>query len=127
MANKTFAQFGLKDEILQAIELLHYKQPTPVQTMLIEAMLAGKDVAVQAQTGSGKTAAFAIPICDMLDWNENRPQALILAPTRELALQIKEDVFNVGRFKRIKVSAIFGKSPYNACRGGNPGTRDGPP
>jgi ATP-dependent RNA helicase DeaD len=114
MANKTFAQFGLKEEILQAIELLHYKQPTPVQTMLIEAMLAGKDVAVQAQTGSGKTAAFAIPICDMLDWNENRPQALILAPTRELALQIKEDVFNVGRFKRIKVSAIFGKSPYKA-------------
>ena len=114
MTQKSFTQFGLQAEILQAIDLLHYKQPTQVQSMLIDAMLHGKDVAVQSQTGSGKTAAFAIPICEMLDWNENRPQALILAPTRELALQIKEDVFNIGRFKRVKVAVVFGKSPITA-------------
>ncbi len=114
MTIKTFAQFGLQEEILQAIDLLHYKQPTQVQSMLIDAMLHGKDVAVQSQTGSGKTAAFAIPICEMLDWNENRPQALILAPTRELAIQIKEDVFNIGRFKRVKVAVVYGKSPITA-------------
>jgi len=114
MTIKNFTQFELSDELLQSIELLHYKQPTQVQAMLIDAMLHGKDVAVQSQTGSGKTAAFAIPICEMLDWNENRPQALILAPTRELALQIKEDVFNIGRFKRVKVAVVFGKSPITA-------------
>ena len=89
MNETTFARFGLQEEITKAIDLLHYKHPTPVQTMLIEAMLQHKDVVVQSQTGSGKTAAFAIPICEMLDWNENKPQALILTPTRELALQVK--------------------------------------
>jgi superfamily II DNA/RNA helicase len=69
---------------------------------------------VKAQTGSGKTAAYGIPICEMIDWLENKPQALILTPTRELAVQVKEDITNIGRFKRIKATAIYGKSPFNA-------------
>lgn len=113
MNETTFARFGLQEEITKAIDLLHYKHPTPVQTMLIEAMLQHKDVVVQSQTGSGKTAAFAIPICEMLEWNENKPQALILTPTRELALQVKEDVFHIGRFKRVKVAVLIGQTPFS--------------
>lgn len=76
-------------------------------------MLAGHDIIVQSQTGSGKTAAYAIPLCEQLDWEENKPQALILVPTRELVMQVKEDIFNIGRFKRIKVEGLFGKMSYD--------------
>ncbi|MDM8128059.1 DEAD/DEAH box helicase, partial [Paraclostridium benzoelyticum] len=75
--------------------------------------LENKDVLVKSQTGSGKTATFAIPLCELVDWDENKPQALILTPTRELAIQVKEDVFNIGRFKRIKVPALYGKSSFS--------------
>ncbi len=69
-----------------------------------------KDLVVKSQTGGGKTAAFGIPICELAEWEENKPQALILTPTRELAAQIKEDITNIGRFKRIKATAVFGKA-----------------
>jgi ATP-dependent RNA helicase DeaD len=108
----TFESFGLSEQIQRSIELLGYHQPTEVQSVLIESMIEGNDVVIQSQTGSGKTAAFAIPICDNIDFDLNKPQALIIAPTRELALQIKEDVFHIGRFKRVKVSVLFGKFPY---------------
>ncbi|PKM64248.1 MAG: RNA helicase [Firmicutes bacterium HGW-Firmicutes-20] len=108
----TFESFGLSEQIQRSIELLGYHQPTEVQSVLIESMIEGNDVVIQSQTGSGKTAAFAIPICDNIDFDQNIPQALIIAPTRELALQIKEDVFHIGRFKRVKVSVLFGKFPY---------------
>ena len=108
----TFESFGLSEQIQRSIELLGYQQPTEVQSVLIESMIEGNDVVIQSQTGSGKTAAFAIPICDNIDFDQNKPQALIIAPTRELALQIKEDVFHIGRFKRVKVSVLFGKFPY---------------
>jgi ATP-dependent RNA helicase DeaD len=108
----TFESFGLSEQIQRSIELLGYHQPTEVQSVLIESMIEGNDVVIQSQTGSGKTAAFAIPICDNIDFDQNKPQALIIAPTRELALQIKEDVFHIGRFKRVKVSVLFGKFPY---------------
>lgn len=80
--------------------------------MVIPAVLERKDIIVKSQTGSGKTAAFAIPICQLIDWDENKPQALVITPTRELAIQVKEDIFNIGRFKRLKVSAIYGKAPF---------------
>ena len=67
---------------------------------------------MKSQTGSGKTASFGIPICELIDWKENKPQALILTPTRELAVQVKEDIINIGRFKRIKATAVFGKQPF---------------
>lgn len=67
---------------------------------------------MESQTGSGKTLAFGIPLCEQADWEENKPQALILVPTRELALQVKEDIMNIGRLKRIKATAVFGKSSF---------------
>ena len=63
---------------------------------------------MKSQTGSGKTASFGIPLCEMVEWEENKPQALVLTPTRELAVQVKEDITNIGRFKRIKVRQFMG-------------------
>jgi superfamily II DNA/RNA helicase len=111
MTKTNFENYNLDKSILQALGLLGYNQPTEVQDAIIPLMKDNKDIIVKSQTGSGKTAAFAIPICDMIDWEENKPQALVITPTRELALQVKEDVFNIGRMKRIKACAVFGKSP----------------
>ena len=111
MKKSSFKDYKLSDELLKALSLLSYNEPTLVQEKVIPAMIEGKDIIVKSQTGSGKTAAFGIPICDRIDWDENKPQALVLTPTRELAIQVKEDLFNIGRFKRMKISAVFGKSP----------------
>lgn len=74
--------------------------------------LEKQDIIVESQTGSGKTVAFGVPLCEQADWEENSPQALILVPTRELALQVKDDIMDIGRLKRIKVTAVFGKSSF---------------
>jgi len=108
----TFQDYNLSKEITRALDGLGYSSPTEVQEKVIPAALAKNDLVVKSQTGSGKTAAFGIPICEMVDWDENKPQALILTPTRELADQVKEDITNIGRFKRIKAAAVYGKSPY---------------
>lgn len=110
--NSAFSDYKLRSEIIKAINMLNYKSPTKVQERVIPAVLEQKDIIVKSQTGSGKTAAFAIPICELVEWDENKPQALVITPTRELAIQVKEDIFNIGRFKRLKVSAIYGKSPF---------------
>jgi len=109
MSDKSFNKYPLCNEITKALNLLNYKELTPVQELVIPRVLERIDVRVKAATGSGKTAAFGIPICENVDWLKNKPQALILVPTRELALQVAEEIRNIGRFKRIKVSAIFGK------------------
>ncbi len=108
----SFRAYVIDEKIVKALELLGYKEPTKVQKELIPVLLSGKDSIVKSRTGSGKTAAFAIPLCERIDWEENRPQALVLTPTRELAIQVKEEIFNVGRFKRLKVAALYGKSSY---------------
>lgn len=79
---------------------------------MIKEALLNKDLIVKAQTGSGKTAAFGIPLCEKIDWEENAPQVLVLAPTRELAIQIKDDFINIGRYKRIKAVALVGKESF---------------
>ncbi len=112
MIKANFNDYQLSSELLKAISMLNFKNPTKVQQQVIPAVLEQKDIIVKSQTGSGKTAAYAIPICELVDWNENKPQALVIAPTRELAIQVKEDIFNIGRFKRLKVSAIYGKAPF---------------
>ncbi|HEY5583264.1 MAG TPA: DEAD/DEAH box helicase [Ruminiclostridium sp.] len=112
MTKANFNDYQLSSELLKAISMLNFKNPTKVQEQVIPAVLDQKDIIVKSQTGSGKTAAFAIPICQLVDWEENRPQALVLTPTRELAIQVKEDIFNIARFKRLKVAAIYGKSPF---------------
>ncbi|REE68014.1 ATP-dependent RNA helicase DbpA [Paenibacillus taihuensis] len=107
-----FESYPLSEEIVRALDSLGYTEPTPVQREVIPQVLAQRDMTVRSQTGSGKTAAFGIPICELVAWEENKPQALILTPTRELAGQIKEDMINIGRFKRIKAVAIYGKQPF---------------
>ncbi|MEH7386197.1 DEAD/DEAH box helicase [Bacillus sp. JJ1521] len=112
MLMTSFDKFNLSDEIVKALSGLRYKTPTEIQAKVIPVALKKKDIVGKSQTGSGKTAAFAIPICELVEWEENKPQALILTPTRELAAQVKDDVINIGRFKRIKATAIFGKQSY---------------
>lgn len=114
MLEVLFDDFNLSKEIKKAVNLLGYTMPTKVQREVIPYGLQNKDLLVQSQTGSGKTAAFAIPICENIDWLENKPQALILTPTRELAIQVKEDFFHIGRLKRIKVSVLYGRASFDA-------------
>lgn len=112
MNKHTFETFGISPEIIKALTSLRYFSPTAVQKEVIPLAMDKQDIIVESQTGSGKTVAFGIPLCEQADWEENKPQALILVPTRELALQIKDEIMNVGRLKRIKVTAVFGKSPF---------------
>ncbi len=107
-----FDDFHLSEEIGRALSSLNYKTPTEIQAEVIPLALQEKDIVGKSQTGSGKTAAYAIPICESITWVENKPQALILTPTRELAAQVKEDVTNIGRFKRVKATAIYGKQSF---------------
>jgi ATP-dependent RNA helicase DeaD len=112
MSDKHFKDYKLSEEIVRALDSLDYENPTEVQSEVIPIALTKKDLVVKSQTGSGKTAAYGIPLCEMIDWTENKPQALILTPTRELAVQVNEDITNIGRFKRIKATAIYGKQPF---------------
>lgn len=109
---RNFSDYNLSEETVRALKGLNYKIPTEVQSKVIPKFLEKKDLVVKSQTGSGKTAAFGIPICEMVEWEENKPQALILTPTRELAVQVKDDITNIGRFKRIKAAAVFGKQSF---------------
>ena len=112
MNKKSFTNYALSKEIVRALTGLGYENPTEVQGEVIPVALKKKDLVVKSQTGSGKTASFGIPLCEMVEWEENKPQALVLTPTRELAVQVKEDITNIGRFKRIKAAAVYGKSPF---------------
>lgn len=106
-----FNNFNLSKDILKALEQLGYKNPSEVQEKVIPFILGNKDVIVKSQTGSGKTASFAIPICENIQLEERKPQVLVLTPTRELAIQIKQDFSSIGLFKRINCIAVFGKEP----------------
>ena len=85
-----FSDLGLSDQILQAVKAIGYEQPSPIQAAAIPALLAGEDILGTAQTGTGKTAAFALPLLSRLDPKQTKPQILVLAPTRELAIQVAE-------------------------------------
>ena len=100
---------GLSEEIQQALTSLGYAELTEVQQAVIPAVLAKQDLIVSAPTGSGKTAAYAIPICEKIVLNLRRPQALVLVPTRELTQQVKQTFSQIGRFKKIRCAAILGK------------------
>ncbi|WP_125153531.1 DEAD/DEAH box helicase [Clostridium rectalis] len=113
MSKLNFEHFKLSNEILKSLKGLGYINPSKVQEEVIPFVLENKDVIVKSQTGSGKTAAFGIPVCEKIDVEEKKPQVLILTPTRELAVQIKEDIFKIGRFKKIRCAAVFGKQPMN--------------
>jgi ATP-dependent RNA helicase DeaD len=112
-----FASLHLRAELVQAITELGYAEPTPIQSGMIPLMLTGVDVVGQAQTGTGKTAAFALPILNNFARQKN-PQALILAPTRELALQVADSMIEYGRHLNVRVLAVYGGQPYGPQIGG---------
>ncbi|MBA2596923.1 MAG: DEAD/DEAH box helicase [Chloroflexia bacterium] len=107
-----FEQLGLNSALLKSIKDVGYEAPTPIQIETIPLLLAGSDVIAQAQTGSGKTAAFGLPIIEAIDPKQRAVQALILAPTRELAIQVAEALHKYGRHKDVETLPIYGGQPY---------------
>jgi len=103
-----FSELGLNDELLKAIKRSGFEEATPIQEQTIPLALAGKDVIGQAQTGTGKTAAFALPILQNLDKHSKTIQALIIEPTRELAIQTQEELFRLGRDEKARVQVVYG-------------------
>ena len=112
-----FNSLNLRAEIVQAITELGYAEPTAIQMGIIPLMLTGADVIGQAQTGTGKTAAFALPILNNFTPQKN-PQALILAPTRELALQVADSMIEYGKHINVRVLAVYGGQSYGPQIGG---------
>jgi ATP-dependent RNA helicase DeaD len=106
-----FTSLNLREELVQAITELGYSEPTPIQAAIIPLMLKGADVIGQAQTGTGKTAAFALPILHHFT-QQRYVQALILAPTRELALQVADSMTEYGKHLDVRVLAVYGGQPY---------------
>jgi len=106
-----FTSLNLREEIMQAIIELGYSTPTPIQASLIPIMLSGSDVIGQAQTGTGKTAAFALPILHNFI-QQRHVQALVLAPTRELALQVADSMTEYGKHLNARVLPVYGGQPY---------------
>jgi ATP-dependent RNA helicase DeaD len=107
----TFADLGLSEETLKAISDVGYEEPTPVQARTIPLLLAGKDVIAQAQTGTGKTAAYALPMLEKIDPTVRQPQALVLAPTRELAIQVAGAMHLLGKYHRVTTLPVYGGQP----------------
>ena len=104
-----FSQLAISDEILRAVTDMGFVSPSPIQAEAIPPILAGRDVIGQAQTGTGKTAAFGIPALDLIDVQDRSVQTLVLCPTRELALQVSEEIKKLAKYKRgIRVEAIYG-------------------
>lgn len=105
-----FEDLGLRSEILEAVAELGYENPMPVQAQVIPQMLEGeRDIVALAQTGTGKTAAFGLPLLSMVNENENKVQALILSPTRELCIQIARDLENyASKLRKVRVVPVYG-------------------
>ena len=109
----TFADLGLDPRVLQAVQDVGYETPSPIQAATIPTLLGGRDVVGLAQTGTGKTAAFALPILSRLDLSQKKPQALVLAPTRELALQVCEAFEKyAAHLKGVHVLPVYGGQGY---------------
>ena len=111
---KTFAEFAISEDVLQAISDMGFEEPTPIQLMAIPQILEGNDVTGQAQTGTGKTAAFGIPIIERLDPENKNVQALVLSPTRELTIQTAEEFSRLMKYKHgLNVVPIYGGQPID--------------
>ncbi len=108
----TFKDLGLNDRIVQSLEQSGYTAPTPIQAESIPHLLAGRDIIGQAQTGTGKTAAFALPLLQNMDLSKSTAQVLVLTPTRELAIQVAEAFERYADGSKIRVAAIYGGQDY---------------
>jgi len=109
-----FAKLGLSESVLEGIKAMGYVEPTPIQLRAIPLIMEGRDVIGSAQTGTGKTAAFALPMLTKLGPPQNRTRALILEPTRELAAQVETAIRDFARFSDLKVAVVFGGVGYGA-------------
>jgi len=106
----TFNDFNLKKEILRRLEEIGFEKPSPIQEKAIPVILEGRDVVAQAQTGTGKTAAFGLPILSKMKKGE---KALVITPTRELAIQVSEEIFRFGKYLGIHTATVYGGSSYS--------------
>ncbi|MEG2411641.1 MAG: DEAD/DEAH box helicase [Clostridium sp.] len=111
--NSGFNSYNLDVNILKALSNLGFENPSEVQIETIPSLLNHEDIIVKSQTGSGKTASFGIPLCNEIEIEDSKIKALVLVPTRELALQVKDDISNIGRLKKVRCAAVFGKQPFN--------------
>src|SRR5947209_5409790 len=111
-----FSKLGLSHAVLDGIKAMGYVEPTPIQLRAIPLIMQGIDVIGSAQTGTGKTAAFGLPILTQLGRPQTRPRALILEPTRELAAQVETAFRDFARFTELKVAVFFGGVGYGAQR-----------
>ena len=110
MKQLKFNELGLSEGIVETLTAIGYEQPTPIQEQTIQLALSGRDVLGQAQTGTGKTAAFGLPTIEKINPENKAIQALVIAPTRELAVQGQEELFRFGKSKGLKVRTVFGGS-----------------
>ena len=108
-----FNELGLDSALLESIEKMGFEEATPIQAQTIPKALAGLDVIGQAQTGTGKTAAFGLPMLQKIDPSKKGVQGLVIAPTRELAIQTQEELFRLGRDKKVRVQAVYGGADIN--------------
>jgi ATP-dependent RNA helicase DeaD len=110
----SFADLGLSEPVLQALRDVGYESPSPIQEQAIPPLLEGRDVIGQAQTGTGKTAAFGLPLMEFVDPSESEVQALVLTPTRELCIQVTQALRTYGKHKGIDPVAVFGGAPIRS-------------
>ncbi len=105
----TFSDLGISESILKALTEMGFEKPSPIQAQGIPAVMQGSDVIGQAQTGTGKTAAFGIPVLERIDVTNNAVQALVLCPTRELAVQVSEEIGRLAKYQKgLRIEAIYG-------------------
>jgi len=107
-----FSHLALRAELIQAVADAGYTEPTPIQDAVIPVLLSGQDVIGQAQTGTGKTAAFGLPLLQNIEPGLGSVQGLILAPTRELAMQVSQAIYTYGKHLGVRVLAVYGGQPY---------------
>src|ERR671913_2510589 len=107
-----FSKLGLSPKVVDGVRAAGYTDPTPIQLRAIPIMMQGRDLIGSAQTGTGKTAAFALPILSQLDKPERAPRALVLVPTRELACQVEESIRTFARFTHLRCTVIYGGVGY---------------
>src|SRR5271163_3069559 len=108
----SFSKLGLSDPMIEGVKAMGYVEPTPIQLRAIPLIMAGQDVIGSAQTGTGKTAAFALPILSQLGEHESKPRVLILEPTRELASQVETALRDFARFTRLRAAVFYGGVGY---------------
>ena len=113
MENKGFDQLGLNNNVLKAIEDMGFEEPSKIQKDAIPVLLQGKDVIGQAQTGTGKTLAFGAPVLSMKTNNTKGIYCLIVAPTRELAIQVNEELARIGKYSDVKLLPVYGGQPIH--------------